>query len=253
VGVVGLLVLNQWYFFAYCTFETLSHIFILFLLIIFFFLFFFFLLAIFIFANFACSKQTKTTKTKAAGETAFRSKSAVRTQSKSSVLSPQPPPTHETSHPVVGDAAVVFQNTPSAPTDVSTAIVSSRFITVTWARPVNADETNINGYSIYYKRQDSNRERVVNSTRGNLEEVNIQGLQPGTNYAFRVVAYNDHGSGDSSEVLSVKTDDELDVPGAVTDLEAKATSSFSVLVTWGQPSHSKGPITGYKLYYRQVS
>lgn len=93
---------------------------------------------------------------------------------------------------------------------------------------------------------------MANSTRGNLEEVNIQGLQPGTTYAFRVVAYNDHGAGDSSETLTVKTDAELDVPGAVTNLEAKATSSFSVLITWGPPTHTSGPITGYKLYYRQV-
>ena len=50
------------------------------------------------------------------------------------------------------------------PTDVSTAIVSSRFITITWARPVNADETNINGYSVYYKRQDSNRYWLVLSS-----------------------------------------------------------------------------------------
>ena len=49
----------------------------------------------------------------------------------------------------------------------------------------------------------------MNSTRGNLEEVNIQGLQPGTSYVFRVVAYNDHGVGDSSETLTVKTDAEL--------------------------------------------
>ena len=39
---MGFLVLNQWYFFAFCTFETLGHIFILFLLIIFFFFLFFF-------------------------------------------------------------------------------------------------------------------------------------------------------------------------------------------------------------------
>jgi hypothetical protein len=78
-------------------------------------------------------------------------------------------------------------------------------------------------------------------------------LQPGTTYAFRIVAYNDHGAGDSSDVLTVKTDDELDVPGSVVNLEAKATSSFSVLISWAQPSHTSGPITGYKLYYRQVS
>ena len=49
----------------------------------------------------------------------------------------------------------------------------------------------------------NNRERVVNSTRGTLEEVNIQSLQPGARYVLRVVAYNEHGAGDSSAPLTV--------------------------------------------------
>jgi hypothetical protein len=73
------------------------------------------------------------------------------------------PSVSDAATPVSGDAAV-FVNTPSAPTDVSTAIVASRFITLTWARPVNADETGLNGYSIYYKRQDSNRYLVFEAT-----------------------------------------------------------------------------------------
>ena len=44
---------------------------------------------------------------------------------------------------------------------------------------------------------------MVNSTRGTLEEVNIQSLQPGARYALRVVAYNEHGAGDSSSALTV--------------------------------------------------
>ena len=32
------------------------------------------------------------------------------------------------------------------------------------------------------------RERVINSTRGTLEEISVQGLQPGTSYRVRVVA-----------------------------------------------------------------
>ena len=47
------------------------------------------------------------------------------------------------------------------------------------------------------------RERVLNSTRGNLEELNVQGLQPGTQYVFRVVANNQHGAGESSRPLRV--------------------------------------------------
>ena len=47
------------------------------------------------------------------------------------------------------------------------------------------------------------RERVLNSTRGTLEELNVQGLQPGTEYLLRVVAHNEHGSGDSSDPIRV--------------------------------------------------
>ena len=50
------------------------------------------------------------------------------------------------------------------------------------------------------------RERVVNSTGGTLEEVNIQGLQPGTTYMLRVVAMQ-AGSvfSTSSDPLSIRT------------------------------------------------
>ena len=44
----------------------------------------------------------------------------------------------------------------------------------------------------------------------------------------------------------------LDVPGPVSGLEAKATTSFSILVSWSPPLQSRGFITKYKLYYRQV-
>jgi hypothetical protein len=47
------------------------------------------------------------------------------------------------------------------------------------------------------------RERVLNSTRGSLEEVNVQGLQPGAKYVLRVVAHNDFGAGESSQPITV--------------------------------------------------
>ena len=43
------------------------------------------------------------------------------------------------------------------------------------------------------------------------------------------------------------------MPGPVSGLAARPTSSFSILITWGQPSYNRGSIKHYKLYYRQVS
>ena len=100
------------------------------------------------------------------GESIARSKSAVKTNQKTSLLTSQSATSlsHSSSPTSLTGDVGVFTNVPSSPTDVSTAIVSSRFITITWARPVNADETNINGYSVYYKRQDSNRYWLVLSS-----------------------------------------------------------------------------------------
>ena len=51
--------------------------------------------------------------------------------------------------------------------------------------------------------------------------------------------------------LQVRTQDELDVPGPVSSLSARATSAFSILVTWDRPE-GENDITSYKLYYREV-
>ena len=150
---------------------------------------------------------------------------------------------------ITGD--YLFRDTPSAPMDLEAAIVASRFITLRWSPPQTSKEP-ILGYSIFYKQENSERERVLNSTKGNLEEINIQGLSPGGSYLFRVVALNQHGLGSSSSTLRVSTQPDLDVPGPISGLEAKATTSFSILVSWSSPKQPRGFITKYKLYYRQV-
>ena len=135
------------------------------------------------------------------------------------------------------------------------------------------------------------RERVLNATSGSLQELNVQGLQPGSAYEFRVVAHNQHGIGESSQPLRVSaimllcyklsnsiirfclmtrkqvviypstmfilylqitTQEELDVPGPVSDLKARPTSSFSILINWNKPVYSSSYVRHYKLYYRQV-
>ena len=83
----------------------------------------------------------------------------------------------------IGQNDYAFRDTPSATLDLKAAIVSSRFVTLSWSPPKKSKEP-LNGYSIYYKQDGSDRERVVNSTRGNLEEINIQGKYRLTLKAF---------------------------------------------------------------------
>ena len=59
-----------------------------------------------------------------------------------------------------------------------------------------------------------------------------------------------------SRPVKVGTQAEVDVPGPVQRLEAKATTSFSILVSWSKAAkqllNNKAMVTQYKLYYRQV-
>ena len=68
------------------------------------------------------------------------------------------------------------------------------------------------------------RERVLNATSGSLQELNVQGLQPGSAYEFRVVAHNQHGIGESSQPLRVSiiilnATNFATIPSSLTDKE----------------------------------
>ena len=94
------------------------------------------------------------------------------------------------------------------------------------------------------------RERVINSTRGTLEEISLQGLLPGTTYTVRVVAHNQEGPGLSSLPLDITTQSEVDLPSPPANISARPTSAFSILIEWNAPREE---VQRYKLYYRRVS
>uniref|UniRef100_T1J0I1 Neogenin n=1 Tax=Strigamia maritima TaxID=126957 RepID=T1J0I1_STRMM len=139
---------------------------------------------------------------------------------------------------------------PDAPQGLNALIVSTRFVTLSWKKPEN-ENGKIIAYSIYYRPENSQRERVVNTTRSRMEEVNIQGLRPSTKYYFRVIAYNEFGSGQSSGELEVETQSEVRVPDAPLNLRALVTSATTILVQWDPPNQRSGPIQRYKLYYME--
>jgi neogenin len=104
----------------------------------------------------------------------------------------------------------------------------------------------------------TNRERVVNTSRSRLEEVNIAGLQPAKKYSLRVVATNEVGSGASSPALQVETLLEPHVLQAPINLTVTAVSPVSVMVSWqppdlGSPPTSTPPVRNYKLFYMELS
>ncbi|XP_026287667.1 netrin receptor DCC isoform X2 [Frankliniella occidentalis] len=140
--------------------------------------------------------------------------------------------------------------TPSEPRDLEAVIVTTRFVTLRWKEP---EEKNgdIDTYSVFYRQDGSQRERVMNTSRSRLEEANVPGLQPDRKYDFRVVAYNQVGMGPSSPTITVTTAPEVHVPSPPLDLVAIPLSPKSILIKWRPPVNSDGPILNYRLFYME--
>lgn len=143
------------------------------------------------------------------------------------------------------------KDVPSAPRDVVARLVSTRFATLSWVVPEKL-EGNILAYSVYYKEEGSSRERVLNTTRQSLEEIIIQGLRPATKYFFRVVAYNEHGPGESSAELEVDTNPEVSIPGPPRSLKAVPVSPTAIRVYWEPPEGQKEGTQHYQLSYQEA-
>uniref|UniRef100_A0A8V0ZJ73 Neogenin n=1 Tax=Gallus gallus TaxID=9031 RepID=A0A8V0ZJ73_CHICK len=123
-------------------------------------------------------------------------------------------------------------------------------VTVTWETPLSGNGE-IQNYKLYYmeKGQDSEQDVDVAGL-----SYTITGLKKYTEYSFRVVAYNKHGPGVSTQDVVVRT--LSDVPSAAPqNLTLEARNSKSIMLHWQPPpagTHS-GQITGYKIRYRKVS
>ncbi|XP_008335275.1 neogenin 1a isoform X3 [Cynoglossus semilaevis] len=170
-------------------------------------------------------------------------------------LFPPPPLTPNTTDHVTpgsGGVAAPAGPTPSAPRDVVASLVSTRFIKLTWRQPAEPHGDELT-YSVFYSLEGTSRERVVNTSRPGEMQVTIQNLMPETKYRFRVVAHNGYGQGESSAVLKVATQGEVQVPGPASNLQAVSNSPTSVSLSWDIPLTGNGEILSYKLYYTDKS
>uniref|UniRef100_A0A663MC78 Neogenin 1 n=1 Tax=Athene cunicularia TaxID=194338 RepID=A0A663MC78_ATHCN len=123
-------------------------------------------------------------------------------------------------------------------------------VTVTWETPLSGNGE-IQNYKLYYMEKGQDTEQDVDV--GGLSYT-INGLKKYTEYSFRVVAYNKHGPGVSTQDVVVQT--LSDVPSAPPqNLTLEVRNSKSIMLHWQPPpagTHS-GQITGYKIRYRKMS
>ncbi|XP_030787173.1 neogenin isoform X4 [Rhinopithecus roxellana] len=123
-------------------------------------------------------------------------------------------------------------------------------ITVTWETPVSGNGE-IQNYKLYYMEKGTDKEQDVDVSSHSFT---INGLKKYTEYSFRVVAYNKHGPGVSTQDVAVRT--LSDVPSAAPqNLSLEVRNSKSIMIHWQPPAPAtqNGQITGYKIRYRKAS
>ncbi|XP_060115770.1 neogenin isoform X11 [Heteronotia binoei] len=123
-------------------------------------------------------------------------------------------------------------------------------ITISWATPLSGNGE-IQNYKLYYMEKETDNEQDIDV--GGLSYT-INGLKKYTEYSFRVVAYNKHGPGVSTQDVVIRT--LSDVPSAAPqNLSLEVQNSRSIMMHWQPPpvgAHN-GQITGYKIRYRKVT
>ncbi|KAM3720689.1 Netrin receptor [Dirofilaria immitis] len=136
---------------------------------------------------------------------------------------------------------------PSEPLGVRANVIGSRFVVLAWDPPLQRHGA-VLAYHIFYKEQDSSRERMMNSSATSFT---ITPLQPNTTYVFRLAAENEAGMGKSSARIFVTTTEEKAVPGKVKNLHGIALSPETVEVSWEPPGGNGPEPVQYKLFYIQ--
>ncbi|XP_017341341.1 neogenin isoform X7 [Ictalurus punctatus] len=127
--------------------------------------------------------------------------------------------------------------------------ITSSTVTLTWERPLMGNGE-IQTYKLYYSEKGKDVEQDIDVVGLSYT---MTGLKKFTEYSFRVVAYNKHGPGVSTDDLSVQT--LSDVPGAAPqNISLEVQNSRSIMVRWQPPppGTQNGELTGYKIRYRKA-
>uniref|UniRef100_A0A669F2W4 Neogenin 1b n=1 Tax=Oreochromis niloticus TaxID=8128 RepID=A0A669F2W4_ORENI len=121
---------------------------------------------------------------------------------------------------------------------------------LSWDKPLTGNGE-ILSYKLYYTDKSVGKEQDIDIDG---QSYSMAGLKKNTEYSFRVVANNRHGSGVSTEDVVVRT--LSDVPSAPPqNLTIEVQNSKSIMLRWQPPplSGQNGKITGYKIRYRKGS
>ncbi len=147
---------------------------------------------------------------------------------------------------VTNDAAPAEYKVATSPTNLVATVNSATQITLTWSAPSSNGGTSITGYKIY--RGIALGAETLLTTTGNVLTYTNTGLNPNTDYYYKITAINGDGDSKFSNNATSKTS-VAEVPSAPNNFVTTANSSTQITLTWSAPSSSgSSSVTNYKIY-----
>nr|AAB91460.1 receptor tyrosine phosphatase [Hirudo medicinalis] len=158
----------------------------------------------------------------------------------------------------------------SSPTFVSAKALNSTCVEVTWLFPPSSSSSLpslpppsssssssaiVDGFNLYFSEtknfDDKSPHRSLNLT-SDLRSATLHDLKKFTAYKIWVAGYNRAGEGPLSDVIIVKT--EEDIPGEPKRVKVEALNSTSVHLEWKAPQDGEhnGDIKGYVVFYTEL-
>uniref|UniRef100_A0A3B5MJ59 Uncharacterized protein n=1 Tax=Xiphophorus couchianus TaxID=32473 RepID=A0A3B5MJ59_9TELE len=146
-----------------------------------------------------------------------------------------------------------LSDVPSAPPqNLTLEVQNSKGIMVRWQPPpLSGQNGEITSYKIRYRKVPRRSESAVTTAGTELYKL-IDGLEPGTEYSFRVSAVTVNGTGPATEWAPAETFesdlDESRVPDQPSSLHVRPLVN-SIVVSWTPPENQDIVVRGYTISY----
>uniref|UniRef100_A0A3B5RAP4 Neogenin 1b n=1 Tax=Xiphophorus maculatus TaxID=8083 RepID=A0A3B5RAP4_XIPMA len=146
-----------------------------------------------------------------------------------------------------------LSDVPSAPPqNLTLEVQNSKGIMVRWhPPPLSGQNGEITSYKIRYRKVPRRSESAVTTAGTELYKL-IDGLEPGTEYSFRVSAVTVNGTGPATEWAPAETFesdlDESRVPDQPSSLHVRPLVN-SIVVSWTPPENQDIVVRGYTISY----
>lgn len=146
-----------------------------------------------------------------------------------------------------------------APENLQVSVQNGTVAEVRWdAVPLSTVQGRLKGYKVSYwkmrslHKQDFEHERPqVLIFNGNETEGRLPGLNPYSQYALNIRAFNGKGDGPTSSDQQFETPEG--VPGPPKHIKVRNLNLDSLIVEWAPPLEDNGHLIGYLLKYQSIN